>query len=642
MDEPTMSDAPVFDGQIPGTSAPRLPLQEYLESADDGFVALDRDFQFLNLNCAAEGILGAPRNELLGRVCWDAFPETLGTPIEAHCRRALRDGVVERFEYRFPLREYACQVRVLPGPAGLAIWLHKIPADQTASEQALRELAGVTRSLIDSSQDCIKIIGLDSRLLFMSAAGQRTLGLNDFSTIANSVWLDYWPGRGRQDAEAAVRAAAEGGVGRFVGCSPTLRGEMRWWDSIVTPILGVSGRPERLLAVSRDITEQRRTQEQLQHAREMETLGTLASGVAQQFNDLLTPVMGYANILAKSLPPGPQLTAAASIARCAERAASLTAQMLEYAGRDASHLEPLSLSLLVQENREFFACQVPAGISLEFDLDPALPAVESDARQVRQVVLNLILNAVEAIDGAPGRIQVSTRRARFTPAAGGDAALDPPLSGECACLEVTDTGCGMDAETLARMFDPFFTTKLPGRGLGLAAAQGILRKHRGALRASSAPGDGATMRIWLPLHQPAPAEEQPSAPAAAAASGPATVLVIDPEQSVRHTARHILSLFGYSVLAAPDLPGSLQILDAHPEAGTVLLDVAAPFHHAAGVFQEIRRTHPGITILLAGASRDEDEIAAMPDFAGAAGFVPKPYDAVSLARAFTITHANFA
>jgi signal transduction histidine kinase len=280
-------------------------------------------------------------------------------------------------------------------------------------------------------------------------------------------------------------------------------GDLRWLSISAAP-LPVEGLAAALVAV--DITERRRIEDErlaferrLLEAQRLESLGVLAGGVAHDFNNILTAILGHAELARLDLPAGSETAVSLdAITLGARRAADLTAQMLAYAGRGRFVIEPVQLNQVAEELRELTRATLPRGLSVRYTLADGLPSILADPTQVRQVLLNLLTNAAEAT-GAGGAISVVTGAARLAAADLQGAAFSAARPGPCCYFQVADSGPGMDAETLARIFEPFFSTKFTGRGLGLAAVQGIMRAHSGALFVRSAPGAGATFCACFPV-----------------------------------------------------------------------------------------------------------------------------------------------
>ncbi len=295
-------------------------------------------------------------------------------------------------------------------------------------------------------------------------------------------------------------------------------GEWRWFLSHNTPFRrDADGRVGQILGMSQDVTEKKRSAEMLRRTERIESLGLLAAGVAHDFSNLLTPIVGHVELMLAQLPAGSPLAARAlAIESAAQRAAALVRQLMVYAGKGEIERRPVDLNALARETVALLAGIDAPGSPFVLDLDPALPAVEADGSQLRQVLSNLLGNARDAVAGGPGAVRVVSRRVELGAAELGRMVLAEGLRpGPAVLLEVADEGPGMDADTLARLWEPFFTTKPGGHGVGLPSLLGILRQHRAGLEVESSPGRGTRFRIAFALAPSPP--EAPRAPGAAAA-----------------------------------------------------------------------------------------------------------------------------
>jgi PAS domain S-box-containing protein len=379
-----------------------------------------------------------------------------------------------------------------------------------------------------------------------------------------------------------------------------------------------------ILALFHDVTDRRRTEEALRLAQKMESLGVLAGGIAHDFNNLLAVILGHNALVLSKLPEGSEahrhvLKAMAA----AERAAVLTKQMLAYSGRGHFEIRPTDLNELVRQNVNLLGAALPKNVSLEGHYDETIPPLAADAGQIQQVVMNLIMNASEALAAQTGRVVVSTGVRDLRP---GDLSVRQPTGdalppGRYVTLEVKDDGAGMDEALLSRIFEPFFTTKSTGRGLGLAATQGIVRGHRGGLRVVSAPGAGTTFTLLFP----ASLEGLEDRRAAISSSPRDLVLVVDDEESVREVINSVLEGAGFDTLVAGDGGTAVQLFrDNGAEIGLVLLDLSMPGLSGERTFEELRRLDPTVRVLL---SSGYSEAEATRRFVGRglAGFIQKPY-----------------
>jgi PAS domain S-box-containing protein len=250
-----------------------------------------------------------------------------------------------------------------------------------------------------------------------------------------------------------------------------------------------------------DATERKRLEGRLREKQKMESLGVLAGGLAHDFNNLLTIIIGNTNLALDMQPPGGAARAnLAEAMRASEKAADLTRKMLAYSGKGGIVTEPVNLSDEVRATTEFLRGSIPKNVRLELDLSDDIPPANADRRLIEQLIINLVVNSTEAIGEREGAVQVKTRTESIDEnVIGGDFSVGDLRPGTYACLEVRDTGCGMDENTLPRIFDPFFTTKCMGRGLGLAAGLGIVLSYHGVVTVQSKLGEGSTFRVFLPV-----------------------------------------------------------------------------------------------------------------------------------------------
>jgi PAS domain S-box-containing protein len=409
-------------------------------------------------------------------------------------------------------------------------------------------------------------------------------------------------------------------------------GSVHWLTGRWQAFKDASGAPLRLTGVNIDITERKRAEDRLRQAQKLESLGLLAGGVAHDFNNLLVGVIGNASLAHEMLPPDhPATGLMETVVKTGEQAAHLTRQMLAYSGKGKFLVESLDLSALARDIIELVRPSIPKKVVVNLELDGALPAIEADRGQVQQILMNLAINAAEAIGSHAGQVTVMTGTQvvdddylRRHP----DAAELPP--GRYVVLEVRDTGCGMDSAVKTKIFDPFFSTKFTGRGLGLAAVAGIVRGHKGAIVVTSAPGRGSTFSVLFP---PAaqPAKEAPAAAPSHIAQGSGVVLVVDDEQIVRDMAQRVLERHGYTVLVADGGLAAIDILKRRPgKVDMVLLDLSMPGMSGEETLPELRKIRPEVKVLV---SSGYSESEAMIMFRGqrVSGFLQKPYSSAVLA-----------
>jgi len=396
-----------------------------------------------------------------------------------------------------------------------------------------------------------------------------------------------------------------------------------------------------------DITERKRAEEErlemvqgLQQTQKLESLGLLAGGVAHDFNNLLMAILGHADLAMQEVPPmSPVRERIQEIIQASRRAAGLCLQMLAYVGKGQSELKRVELPALVEEMTHLLKTSISKKAILNLNFEQGLPPIQADANQIRQIVMNLIINASEAIGERGGVITVSIGARESDLEYLRKTCLKNDLpAGLYVYLEVSDTGCGMDEETQQRIFVPFFTTKFTGRGLGLAAALGMVRTHNGALRLQSAPGKGTTFTVLFPAALPVREEvrAETTGTSAAAWTGSGTVLLVDDEATVRDVVRTMIEHLGFSVLTAAD---GRQALDLYRERGgeitLVVLDMTMPHMDGVETFGELRRINPEARVILSSGYSEEDVVSQLAG-KGLSGFIHKPYTLENLRAAISL------
>ena len=354
-------------------------------------------------------------------------------------------------------------------------------------------------TLVRHAADTIVSFDAGGRIVTVNDAGQRMLGLPPTAAegrSATDLLADDDPG----ELSAMLTAAAGGRAQVDEELHVRLEGGRRLvLSATAAPVLDAAGTLAGLVLIARDVTTERNAEQQLRALQKAESLATLAGGVAHDFNNLLVQAQGWAD-LAREDPHDADLvsTALEHVSRATRGAAELSRAMLAYSGRGSFETARVRVATLISDLRPLLDASVPPRTRLELDLDED-PEVVADATQLRQVVLNLVTNATEAIGHEPGTIHVRTTTLEVVDDAPGPRTASPLDAGAYAIIEVSDTGPGIDPEHLDRLCDPFFTTKFTGRGLGLAASQGIARAHGGAITVASSPGEGACFRVHLSM-----------------------------------------------------------------------------------------------------------------------------------------------
>ncbi len=488
-----------------------------------------------------------------------------------------------------------------------------------------RALSGFLQQLLDGSPNLISVADARGALLFANDA-MRAAALAAGGD-SNGPTAPYPP---IPDEDLTHVTTRDGRVERDEHVTG-IDGEPRWYHTVRVPLDRADGTVQ-VLSISADITDRRRHEDarqlleaQMQHAQRLESLGVLTGGIAHDFNNLLTAIIGNAELLAiTSSQDEPMRGAVDDIRAAALRGAELTQQMLAYAGRGPLRRRHVDLAAVVDGIATLLRSLTARNTVCRPDLGHAW--VFGDPAQLRQVIVNLVTNASEALDGKPGEVTLCTGIREVTADDLAACVVNADLvPGRCAFIEVADTGPGMSRETMERIFDPFFTTKFTGRGLGLSAVLGIVRHHGGALRVVSTAGHGSTFTVWLPLAAAPEAAATPAGPHLAEARLSGSVLVVDDEPQVRALLARSLGAAGFSVFTADDGEQGLARLEATPAIDLVLLDVTMPRMDGWQMLSEVRARRPGLpVVMMSGYSRPEPPEAAGVD--DVPPFLPKPFD----------------
>jgi PAS domain S-box-containing protein len=399
-----------------------------------------------------------------------------------------------------------------------------------------------------------------------------------------------------------------------------IRGQLQFSDD-------TESRPVRHSGVILDITERKRDEERLRQTQKLESVGLLAGGIAHDFNNILAAIMGHASLVLDEIPPGPSAEKIREVIASAERAAHLTRQLLAYSGKGQFVLRDVDLSLAVQEIADLMQFSIPKSAKLSIKVEKRLPLVRMDPSQLQQILMNLVINAGEAIgEGVPGRIAIETSM-RDVENDFIDARGELVVRGRYACVEISDSGAGISEEGKRKIFEPFFTTKFTGRGLGLAAVAGILRAQGGGITVETVRGSGSIFRVLLR------AAENPAQAALAAADARPTVLVVDDERQVREFIGEALRRNGYRILLASDGREALAICENREERiDAVVTDSIMPLMGANELLPLIQRLRPNVSILLTSGYSESEARRLCADYPEA-DFIGKPYTAQQISKA---------
>ncbi|MGE5700417.1 MAG: PAS domain S-box protein [Deltaproteobacteria bacterium] len=515
--------------------------------------------------------------------------------------------------------------------------------ERRGMEERLRDSEARYRFLADHALDFISLHDPAGKILYASPAARRMLGYRPEEMMGVRAEAFIHPDDSGKFLEGNRRLAQDDKA------AVTLQYRLRRKDggymeveTVSSPVLDERGEIRQVLRVARDLSERKKMEARLFESQKLETIGLLAGGVAHEFNNLLVGISGAAEMLSLLLAGNAEAEKfLAMVERNGERAVELTGQLLAYARQGKYSPRIISLNQAVSEDVPILKATLPAAVEVRLDLKEEAPPVLADLTQLKQVVMSLCLNAGEAMPEG-GVLAVRTWKAQHlsegleevAAAAGGTATVivrsGKPLSGPCAILEVSDSGIGMDRETLSRIFEPFFSTKFIGRGMGLAAVRGIVETHDGEILVMSEPGKGSTFIVGFPAASgPQHVVEKADAPHLRRNG---TVLVADDEDDVREVVGAMLRSLGYGVIEARDGIDALEIFRMRRgEIDLVLLDLKMPGMTGDRAFAEMRRMDPTVRGLLASGYDESGRIRELMA-EGFGGFLQKPFRRDELGR----------
>ncbi|MBI2568761.1 MAG: PAS domain S-box protein [Candidatus Schekmanbacteria bacterium] len=628
--------------------------RDLVETSQDLIWQCDIEGRFTYLNPAWEKTHGLPLGEMLGRrfadfvppdeaaACSEAFEQCLheGNLVGLEAAHVAKDGrVVHLIVNAIPLLADSGFVVGTQGTAHDRTAKKLLEEELRESRRELEQANRMLRLVLDTIPvrvfwKDLSLAYLGCNLPFARDAGSESpedlLGRNDF----DMVWRNEAP-RYRLDDRQVIST----GIPKLGFDEPqsTPAGTTIWLRTSKVPLRDGDGKIIGVLGTYEDITERknaererRELEEQVRHAQKLESLGVLAGGIAHDFNNLLTALFGGIDLALLRLGPDqPARTHLETMATAAARMAELTNQMLAYAGKAHFEQSLVDITTVVRDMSPLLQMSVAKTSKLAFDLSIALPMVNGDPAQLRQVLLNLVTNASEAHDGAHGEVTVSTFAGPLPDLELAELVGTLDIDAATAVvIGVKDRGRGIEPEIRHKLFDPFFTTKFTGRGLGLATTLGIVKQHGGAIVVRSTPGSGTTFYVLLPaLTVASSATESPEPPTAQGlARFGARVLLADDNADVRETAILMLESVGCDVVAVGDGEAAVEMVQSDVGAFHIaILDVTMPRLGGIAALQKLRELAPRVPVVLASGYAEED-VAQRPGTAGAAAFLHKPFN----------------
>jgi two-component system, cell cycle sensor histidine kinase and response regulator CckA len=617
----------------------RTLLRTLIDAIPDAIWAKDADARFVVSNRAHAELVRATGEAVVGKTDSDVYPPDLAREFRANDLRVLQSG-----ETVFNKEE------LVRDPAGRAQWHLVIEAplrDRTGNvvglvgisrniqerkeaEEALRASEGRFRAFFEATTAGMVELSPDARILRANDAFCRMIGYSPDELARMTVADVLFP----EDREPVLTQFARVGEGRETSYEADRRYRRKDGSALWARVSVVSvrdGRPTRVSAVVIDLSERKKLEEQFRQAQKMEAVGRLAGGVAHDFNNLLTVINGYTEVLLAALPPSnPHRTGVAAIREAGERAANLTSQLLAFSRKSIVEPRILDLNDVVAQSDKLLRRLIGEDVALVTALAPNLPPVKADPTQVEQVIINLAVNARDAMPRG-GRLTIETRGVDLRHE---DVVTYPDLTpGRYVQLAVSDTGAGMTEEVKARIFEPFFTTKEQGKGtgLGLAMVYGAVKAHGGHISIYSEVNVGSTFKILLPATRDvAPAPR--SGEVRLAPRGSETVLLAEDEDSVRRLARIALEMQGYTVLEAASGADAIRLAEEHTDPIHMLVtDVVMPGVGGREVAETLRQRRPDLKVLYVSGYTD-DAVVRHGIVEATDAFLQKPFTPLGLVR----------
>ena len=521
-------------------------------------------------------------------------------------------------------------LEILCSQAAISLENARLYAQTDLALDALQQSEEKFRALVENTADVVFSMDSQGRFTYVSPAMERMSGFSPEEVVGNS-FAGFIVPEDLMRATAAFEQALSGNAQPVEFRGATKDGR-RLYLRVTSRSVVESGGVIGFTGILTDITERRQLEEQLLQAMKMESIGRLAGGVAHDFNNLLTAILGNAELALMELPQdSPTRETIGEISNAGERASTLTRQLLAFASRQIIAPVRLNLSTVVFDSERMLRRLLGEDIAITTVLDPNLAAIEADPGQMEQLLVNLTINARDAMPKG-GRLAIETRNAMVGPAAPGST--DDVAPGSYAVLTISDTGEGMTPETMARIFEPFFTTKGSGKGtgLGLATCHGIVKQNHGHIFVFSEPGVGSTFRIMLPVARGGAAASAGNTTRPVSIEGTETILVVEDEEMVRRLAVLGLRAHGYGVIEAPDGAEALRTI-AETDRGIdlVISDVVMPGISGPELGAQLAKHHPEVRLILVSGHA---ESLVVPDQLanGRFTFLQKPFTPEQLAR----------
>jgi two-component system, cell cycle sensor histidine kinase and response regulator CckA len=597
-----------------------------LNTISDGIMFLDREWNFTFANPRALELIGKTEGELLGKSYWAAFPEAADSDWEKAYRRAIETGRREQVRSYDESLGMWFDVTAYPTASGLALYVRDVTDEELTRQRMVssqRRLADQAR-LLDASRDAMVVRGLDNRVQYWNRAASELYGWSSTEAIGQPITeLVFDDTTAFDNATAAVLRDGfwSGDLEQRSRDGRPLVVDSRW-----QLVLDDAGQPSAIFAVNSDITEERKAETARLRAQRMESLGTLAGGIAHDLNNVLTPILMSVQLLAQNNHDAGERQILDGMEDAVKRGADMIRQVLAFARGVEGRRIRVSVGDLLDDLALYARDSLPQGITVAVSRANVRGETMGDPTQLLQVLINLVTNARDAMPEG-GHLRISTHRVTIDEQYTSVSHTATP--GDYLTIEVEDDGHGMTAEVVAKVFEPFFTTKEPGRGtgLGLASSLAIVRSHGGFMQVYSEEGNGTKFQVALPVAvegETSSARTVPAAELTPRGSGE-LILVVDDEPMILQVTRHTLESHGYRVVTARHGREAIDLVErGEHEVDLVLTDMMMPVMDGAATSAYLEHHHPTIPIVaMSGLNSHESATRAVG--MGIARFLPKPF-----------------
>ncbi len=610
-------------------------LRTLFRAMTDVILVLDVDGRYLKIAPTDPSYLYKPRADLVGKTLHEVFPKEKADFFLAHIHQALTEERMHRVEYKLRIEktDLCFEGRVSPVSRDSVVWIGRDITERKQSEEKLRESERLYHTTFNNAPVGIAHTELNGRWLHVNQRLCDILGYSREELLRRN-FQDVTHSEDVAADDFARRQFLAGEIQRYSREKRYVRrdGLVVWVDVIVTLQRSPAGEPKFFITVVQDITERKRLEQQFLQSQKMEAVGQLAGGIAHDFNNLLTAITGYSELTMARLSADDRLRPhIAEIKKAGDRAASLTRQLLAFSRKQMLQPKVINLNLVVSDLEKMLRRLIGENIEFRTVLDHDLGSVKADAGQIEQVIMNLVVNARDAMPHG-GNVTIETA----------NVCLDEEYvkhhvavrSGAYVMLAINDNGCGMTAETKARMFEPFFTTKESGKGtgLGLSTVYGIVKQSGGSIWAYSEIEKGTTFRVYLPRVSEDAQEYKRRTELERAPQGAETILLVEDDETVRDLTHEVLMNYGYEVLDAAHGYAALLVCERYPKTIHLLLtDVVMPEMSGREVANRIAARRPEMKVLFMSGYTDE-AIVHHGVLDANTPFIQKPFAPDALAR----------